>query len=153
MKKILLLLLLPFTLLGQKQAVVHINTDAYPSETYWIIMKDSLYGDTIAEVQAGYYTSGNSAFTDTIAIADSITNVCFLIRDSYGDGILSPGSYYFSICEDTLVSVPTPTFSSGMYYNRSVPTCQPNPPPSGPCVPMLVNINLDQFQSETTWDI
>ena len=153
MKKLLLLFLLPFTLLGQKQAVVHINTDAYPSETYWIIMKDSLYGDTIADVSPGYYTSGNSVFTDTITIADSIDNVTFLIRDSYGDGILAPGSYYFSICEDTLVSVPTPNFNSGMYYNRSVPNCQPNPPPLGPCVPMLVNINLDQFQSETTWDI
>ena len=76
-----------------------------------------------------------------------------LIRDSYGDGILAPGSYYFSICEDTLVSVPTPNFNSGMYYNRSVPNASPNPPPLGPCVPMLVNINLDQFQSETTWDI
>jgi hypothetical protein len=155
MKKLLLLLLLPLTLLGQKQAVVHINTDAYPSETYWIIMKDSLYGDTIAEVLPGYYTTGNSTFTDTVTIADSIDNVCFLIRDVYGDGILSPGSYYFSICNDTLVSVPTPTFTSGMYYNRSVPTCQPNPPPPPPvpCFPMLVNINLDQFQSETTWDI
>ena len=153
MKKLLLLFLLPFTLLGQKQAVVHINTDAYPSETYWIIMKDSLYGDTIADVSPGYYTSGNSIFTDTITIADSIDNVTFLIRDSYGDGILAPGSYYFSICEDTLVSVPTPNFNSGMYYNRSVPNCQPNPPPLGPCVPMLININLDQFQSETTWDI
>ena len=50
MKKLLILFLLPLTLLGQKQAVVHINTDAYPSETYWIIMKDSLYGDTIADV-------------------------------------------------------------------------------------------------------
>ena len=77
MKKILLLLLLPFTLLGQKQAVVHINTDAYPSETYWIIMKDSLCGDTIAEVQAGYYTASNSTFTDTITIADSILTFVF----------------------------------------------------------------------------
>lgn len=153
MKKILLLLLLPFTLLGQKQAVVHINTDAYPSETYWIIMKDSLYGDTIAEVQAGHYTSANSSFTDTVTIADSIDNVTFLIRDTYGDGIMSPGSFYFSICEDTVLAVPTPNFNSGMYWNRSVPNCMPNPPPSGPCNPMLVNINLDQFQSETTWDI
>ena len=153
MKKILILLLLPFTLLGQKQAVVHISTDAYPGETYWIIMKDSLYGDTIAEVQAGHYTAAGSSFTDTILIADSITNVCFLIRDSYGDGMLSPGSYHFTICEDTLVSVPVPSFTSGMYYNRTVPSCMPTGPPPGPCVPMMVNINLDQFQGETTWDI
>tara|TARA_R100001163_G_scaffold2073_8_gene3261 strand:+ start:903 stop:3113 length:2211 start_codon:yes stop_codon:yes gene_type:complete len=150
----LLLLLLPFTLLGQKQAVVHINTDAYPSETYWIIMKDTLYGDTIADVQPGYYTVANSSFTDTITIDDSITNITFLIRDSYGDGIASPGSFYFSICEDTIISVPTPNFNSGMFWNRSVPNCMPNPPPPlGPCVPTMVNINLDQFTSETSWEI
>ena len=40
-------------------------------------MKDSLYGDTIADVSPGYYTSGNSVFTDTITIADSIDNVTF----------------------------------------------------------------------------
>jgi hypothetical protein len=153
MKKILLLLLLPFTLLGQKQAVVHINTDAYPGETYWIVMKDSLYGDTIASVQAGYYSSANSVFTDTITIADSITNVTFLIRDAYGDGMSAPGSFYFSICDDTIVSAPSPSFNSGMYYNRTVPACMPIGPPPTNCVPAMVNINLDQFQSETTWDI
>ena len=153
MKKILLLLLLPFTLLGQKQVIVNLTTDTYPSETYWIFMKDSLYGDTIASVSSGYYTSANTSYADTIMLADSITNVTFLIRDTYGDGM--NGSLYVSICNDTIVSVPTPSFSSGIYYNRSVPTCQPNPPPPPPgvCVPAMVNINLDQFQSETTWDI
>ncbi len=151
MKKILLLLLLPFTLLGQKQAVVHINTDAYPSETYWIVMKDSLYGDTIASVQANHYDSANSSFTDTITIADSITNITFLIRDTYGDGM--NGSFYLSICEDTVVSVPSPNFNSGMFWNRLVPNCMPNPPPPGNCVPVMVNINLDQFTSETSWEV
>jgi len=153
MKKILLLLLLlPFTLLGQKQAVVHINTDAYPSETYWIVMKDSLYGDTIASVQAGHYNSANSTFTDTFAIADSVTNITFLIRDTYGDGM--NGSFYLSICEDTVISVPSPNFNSGMFWNRLVPNCMPNPPPpTGNCVPAMVNINLDQFTSETSWEI
>ena len=51
MKKILLLLLLPFTLLAQKPLAVIVTTDAYPTETYWILMKDSLYGDTIAVFQ------------------------------------------------------------------------------------------------------
>ena len=153
MKKLILLLLLPFALLGQKQVIVNLTTDTYPSETYWIFMKDSLYGDTIASVSSGYYTSANTSYADTIMLADSITNVTFLIRDTYGDGM--NGSLYVSICNDTIVSVPTPSFSSGMYYNRSVPTCQPNPPPPPPgvCVPAMVNINLDQFQSETTWDI
>ena len=63
MKKLLLILiLLPLVIFGQKQVIVNITTDTYPSETYWILMKDSLYGDTIASVQAGYYTSSNTSY-------------------------------------------------------------------------------------------
>ena len=153
MRKILLLTLLPFALLSQKNLVVHLNTDAYPSETYWIIFKDSLYGDTIASVDAGHYTSANSTFTDTVFLADTLTNITFLIRDTYGDGMMSPGSFYVSVCEDTIISVPTPNFNSGMYWNRLIPTCVPQPPPPGQCVPAMVNINLDQFTSETSWEI
>jgi hypothetical protein len=41
-----------------------------------------------------------------------------------------------------------------MYWDRAVPNCLPNPPPpSGPCVPTMININLDQFTDETTWDV
>ena len=76
MKK-LLLLLLPLTLFGQKEAIVHINTDNYPTETYWILMKDSLYGDTIASVPAGHYTSANTLHVDSLILPDSITNVTF----------------------------------------------------------------------------
>ena len=154
MKKILLLLLLPFALFGQKTLVVHMGTDAYPGETYWMIFKDSLYGDTIAATTAGHYTYANTSYTDTVVLADSITNITFLIRDTYGDGMMAPGNFYISICEDTIISVPSPSFSYGMYWNRLVPQCMPNPPPpSNNCVPALVNINLDQYQSETTWDI
>jgi len=152
MKKILLLLLLPFALLGQKPLAVIVTTDAYPTETYWILMKDSLYGDTIASVSAGHYTSANTTYIDSVMIADSITNVTFLMRDTYGDGIMAPGSFFVTICDDTLISVPTPNFNSGMYWNRSIPNCMPIPPPVN-CVPAMVNINLDQYQSETTWDI
>ena len=142
------------TLFGQKQTIIHVTTDSYPSETYWILMKDSLYGDTIAAVSPGHYTSANTSYTDTIMLADTITNITFLIRDTYGDGINAPGSFYVSVCNDTIVSIPTPNFNSGMYWNRLVPQCLPNPPPPvGPCVPAMVNINLDQFTNETTWEI
>ena len=152
-KHLFLLLLLPFVLFGQKQTVIHITTDNYPSETYWILMKDSLYGDTIAEVSPGHYTSANTSYTDTVMLADTVTNITFLIRDTYGDGIMAPGNFYVSICEDTIIAVPTPNFNSGMYWNRMVPSCLPNPPPPSNCVPALVNINLDQFTNETTWEI
>ena len=114
---------------------------------------DSLYGDTICNVPAGYYTSPNTTYTDTCYINDSITNITFLIRDTYGDGM--DGSYYVSVCGDTIVNYPNPSFGTGLYSNRPVPQClpPPPPPPPGPCVPTLVNINLDQYPEETSWDI
>jgi len=153
MKNLLLFILLPFITFAQKQAVIHITTDNYPSETYWTLFADSLYGDTICNVLAGYYTSPNTTYTDTCYISDSTTNITFLIRDTYGDGM--DGSYYVSVCGDTIVNYPNPNFQSGLYSNRQVPTCLPNPPPPppGPCVPTLVNINLDQYPEETSWDI
>ena len=153
MRNLLLLLLLPFITFAQKQAVIHITTDNYPSETYWTLFADSLYGDTICNVPAGYYTSPNTTYTDTCYINDSITNITFLIRDTYGDGM--DGSYYVSVCGDTIVNYPNPSFGTGLYSNRPVPQClpPPPPPPPGPCVPTLVNINLDQYPEETSWDI
>ena len=153
MKKLLLLLLLPFTLVGQKQVIVHITTDPWPSETRWVLHADSLYGNILGDVNYGYYTQPNTSHADTLYIPDSLTDISFVIYDSYGDGIQSPGSYFVSICGDTIVSYPNPSFTTGLYSNRTVPACMPTGPPTGPCVPAILNINLDQFQSETTWEI
>jgi hypothetical protein len=153
MIRILLLMLLPFIMVAQKQAVIHITTDNYPSETYWTLFADSLYGDTICNVLDGHYTLPYTTYTDTCYIDDTIANITFLIRDTYGDGM--NGSYYVSVCGDTIVNYPNPNFQSGLYSNRPVPSCLPPPPPQppGPCVPTLVNINLDQYPEETSWDI
>ena len=153
MKKLLILLLLPLSILAQKQAIIHVTTDQYPTETYWTLFADSLYGDTICNVPAGYYTSPYTTYTDTCYINDSITDITFLMRDTYGDGM--NGSYYVSICGDTVINYATPNFQSGIYSNRQVPNCLPPPPPQPPgaCVPTVVNINLDQYPEETSWDI
>ena len=153
MKKLLLLLLLPIITFGQKEVVIHVKTDSYPSETKWVLHDSAYGGDTIAHVDYGHYVNSSFMHRDTIYINDTITNVSFVIYDSYGDGIVN-GEYYVTICGDTIVDYPVSTFQSGLIHNRVVPQCMPNPPPPpGPCVPMLVNINLDQFQGETTWDI
>ena len=102
MKKILLLLLLPIITFAQKECVIHVTTDNYPTETYWTLFADSLYGDTIATVPAGYYTSPNTSYTDTCYINDSIADITFLMRDTYGDGM--NGSYYVTVCGDTIVN-------------------------------------------------
>ena len=157
MKKLLLLLLLPFTLLAQKEAVLHLTTDAFPAETYWYVISGSStnLGDTIDSVPAGYYTQANTTYSDTMYIADSITNITLLLRDTYGDG-MTGGSYYYQVCEDTIIDYPTPNpnIGYGLFHNRTVPQCMPNPPPpSGPCNAALIQINLDQYPSETSWDI
>ena len=56
MRNLILFILLPFITFGQKECVIHVTTDQYPTETYWTLFADSLYGDTIAMVPAGYYT-------------------------------------------------------------------------------------------------
>jgi hypothetical protein len=94
MKNLLLFILLPFVTFAQKECIIHVTTDQYPTETYWTLFADSLYGDTIAMVPAGYYTSPNTTYTDTCYINDSIADITFLMRDTYGDGM--NGSYYVS---------------------------------------------------------
>ena len=158
MKKLLLILLtiwftlcLPLLLFGQKEAIIHITTDTYPAETRWVLHSDSLNGPIIGDVNYGHYNAPNTTYTDTLYIADTITDITFVIYDSYGDGM--NGSYYVSICGDTIVSYPNPSFTTGLYSNRTVPACMPTGPPTGPCVPAVLNINLDQFTPETTWEI
>jgi len=91
MKKLLLLLLLPLTLFAQKEAVLHLTTDGFPTETYWFVISggSSNLGDTIASVPAGYYTQASTTYSDTMYIADSITDITVLLRDTYGDGMTS----------------------------------------------------------------
>ena len=109
LKKILyVLFLLPLLVFGQKETIIHINTDNYPQETRWVLHVDSIYGPILGDVNYGYYTQSNTSYTDTLYIPDSITNISFVIYDSYGDGITAPGSYYLSICGDTIVSYPVP---------------------------------------------
>jgi hypothetical protein len=151
--KLLFILLLPLMSFGQKETIIHITTDNYPQETRWVLYADSMYGALLSSVQYGYYTQPNTSHMDTLYIPDSLTNITFVIYDSFGDGISAPGSYFVSICGDTIVSYPTPSFNTGLYSNRTVPSCMPTGPPTGPCVPAILNINLDQFQSETSWEI
>ena len=152
MKKIFLLLLLPVLTYAQKEVIISIKTDYYPSETKWVLYDSVYQGDTLAHVPYGYYNQSNTMHSDTVYIADSITNISFVIFDSYGDGIVN-GEYYVSICGDTVVDYPVSTFTTGLIHNRTVPQCMPNPPPGNPGVPAKVVINLDQYQSETSWDI
>ncbi len=151
MKKIIFLFLLPIITFAQKEVVIMVKTDSYPAETRWVLYADSFQGPMVSEVQYGHYDSANTMNYDTLFLADSITNISWVIYDSYGDGIVN-GEYYVTICEDTIVNYPVSTFSNGLIHNRTVPQCMPQPPPVQ-LVPAKVIINLDQYQSETSWNI
>ena len=116
MKKILILLLLPIITFAQKEVIIHLTTDNYPSETRWVLHVDSFQGPILAEVNYGHYNSSNTPYMDTIYIPDSISNISWVIYDSYGDG-MPGGSYYVSICEDTIVNYSNPTFTTGLIHN------------------------------------
>jgi len=118
-----------------------------------VLHADSLYGNILGDVDYGHYTQANTSYTDTLYIPDSLIDISFVIYDSYGDGIQSPGSYFVSICNDTIIDYPNPSFTTGLVSNRIIPPCNGPPAPVGACVPATLNINLDQFQSETTWEI
>ena len=66
MKKILILILLPLLTFAQKECVVYINTDQYPTETYQTLYADSLYGDTLGYVTPGHYINSFVSHTDTV---------------------------------------------------------------------------------------
>ena len=151
MKKLLLILLFPIIAFGQKEVVIHVKTDSYPGETKWTLYKDAYQGDTLAFIPYGHYNSSNTINSDTVYIPDSITNISWVIFDQYGDGITN-GEYYVTICGDTIVNYPVSTFTTGLIHNRVVPQCMPQPPPAQ-LVSAKVIINLDQYQSETSWDI
>ena len=130
---------------------MHVKTDSWPGETQWTLYKDAYQGDTIAYVSYGHYATPNFMHIDTVYMADSITDISFVIYDSYGDGIVN-GEYYVTICGDTVVDYPVSTFTNGLMHNRTVPQCMPQPPPPQ-TVGAKVIVNLDQYQSETSWDI
>ena len=133
MKKIqllLLTLLIPFLGFGQcpvdnVDIVINIETDNWPAETYWMVFAHQYpgisAGDTIAQVSAGYYTSSNTSYYDTICLPP-MQNYAVLIRDTYGDG--GPTINVIECGTDTAWAFSGP-FNTGYYTTLGWPTCGP----------------------------
>jgi len=154
MKKLLLLLLLPFTLLSQSSyVIVEAQYDSWgPQESQFYITNNN--GDTVLHhvpmVPGEYYL--DTLWTN----AGSYTAI---LLDNYGDGWqTSSFAGYFRLqndCQGTIVEYicsPTNYFATEV-INFNLGPCQPNAPPVVTCVPAKVIINLDQYQSETSWEI
>jgi len=145
MKKLLLLLLLPFTVFSQSPfncvpTTIIINLDQYQSETSWDIkdVNDSVvaYGDSYW----AYPDYANVVETRCLPIGP----LTFTIYDSYGDGLNGAlwggldGSYYLIQCNDTLVYGDIPSFLFDTAHAFGSDAC---PPVFGCMDPLYLEFN------------
>ena len=153
MKK-LLLLLLPLNMLAQ-QSWVHFQVmfDFYgPQESNFFMVSNST-GDTAIFVQP----SAPYEYLDTILPLDTGYYTVTLV-DSFGDGWTSNQPAWFKMgnaCQGPILDLQL----QGIPFTQldTVVHILPCPPPGPPAPPIcettVININLDQYPSETTWDI
>ena len=150
MKNLLLLLLLPLNILAQ-QSWVHfqITFDFYgPSESSFFMVSDN--GDTAIYIQP----TSPYQYLDTVVPVDT-GYYTISLTDNFGDGWTSnqPSSFRAgNLCQGVMVDFQL----QGIPFTQldTVIHVLPCPPPAPPiCVPTLININLDQYPSETSWNI
>ena len=153
MKK-LLLLLLPLNMLAQ-QSWVHFQVmfDFYAPQESNFFMVSNNTGDTAIFVQP----SAPYEYLDTILLLDTGYYTVTLV-DSFGDGWTSNQPAWFKMdnaCQGQILDLQL----QGVPFTQldTVIHLLPCPPPGPPAPPIcettVININLDQYPSETTWDI
>ena len=145
MKKLLFLLLLPFTILAQGPpncvpTTIVINLDQYQSETAWAIY------DTAGNMLT--YGQGYGSQPDYASVVEQrclpAGDLTFTIYDSYGDGVNGAlwggldGSYYLIQCNDTLIYGTNAAFG---YDTTHVFVSDACPPIPGCMDPMYVEFN------------
>jgi len=141
-KKLLLLLLLPITLLGQNcvPTTIIINLDQYQGETSWDI-KDA--NDSIVAYGDSYWV-----YPDYAVVVEQrclpVGSLVFTIYDAYGDGLNGAlwggldGSYYLMQCNDTLIYGDDPAFDNDSIHVFVSDGC---PPVFGCMDPLYVEFN------------
>ena len=142
MKKLLLLLLLPFTLLGQNcvPTTIIINLDQYQGETSWDV-KDST-GNIVADGSEYWVYPDYANVIEQRCLP--IGPLTFTIYDSYGDGLNGAlwggldGSYYLMQCNDTLIYGDDPAFDNDSIHVFVSDGC---PPVVGCMDPLYVEFN------------
>mgnify|MGYP003115649941 FL=1 len=151
MNKILLLLLLPITLLGQDSWVnFKVQFDFYAPQESNFFMVGSNNGDT----NIYYQPTTPYEYLDTTIFINSGDYTITLI-DNFGDGWVSSQPAHFKMqnaCQGQIINW-DPVI--GTFFQRDTTiNILPCPPPTpSVCAPSTVIINLDQYQSETSWNI
>jgi len=152
MKKLLLLLLLLPTLLFAQDSWVRfqVQFDFYAPQESNFFMVSNGSGDTSIFFQP----TNQYEYLDTVLDINS-GNYTISLRDSYGDGWVStqPASFKMgNACQGDIIDW-SPVIGSFFQRDTTV-TIYPCPPPSPPqLVSAKVIINLDQYPSETSWEI
>ena len=147
-KLLLLLLLLPFTLLSQNSWInFEVRFDHYaPSESNFLVINNS-NGDT----SIFYQPTTSYEQLDTILNISAGSYTVYL-TDSFGDGWMSNSPASFKVsnnCQGQLINW-DPVVGSFFQRDTTI-TVLPCPPPA--CVPTMIYVNLDQYMSETSWNV
>ena len=152
---VFLLLGIQFAFSQNSYVVIEAQYDSWGPQESQFYITDGV-GDTIYHNQP---TQPYEYILDTLFLDAQTVNAILL--DTYGDGWQDTGTQgYFRAwngCQDTIVEF---ICSQTNYFATEIITfnlgpCLPNGPPGPPppCLPATVIINLDQYQSETSWEI
>ena len=121
--------------------LISLTTDAFPSETSWIVM--SAYGE---EATSDVFTGKDTAYNERMCL-DASRCYSFIINDRYGDGLTSAGAKFKLKVDDSVVlkSTRDPFVSLNASFGR----CECD----GDELEVGLAITTDQFPSENSWKI
>ncbi len=125
------------------EVTFNLNFDNYGSETSWTLKNSA--GQTV-ESGSGY-TNTSADVTETFCLPAGCYD--FTINDSYGDGICCSygnGSYSLVAADGTTISGASFTSSETQQICIGTP-----PPPT--CTDVTLDLNFDNYGSETTWTL
>jgi hypothetical protein len=125
---------------GERSLVVEIRTDQYPAETAWTVADAN---GTIYDEVDFYTYAPHTLYQTQVCVPDS-TCIIFTLRDSYGDGIFSPG-YYNILLEGDTLATGGPEFSNEVVLTFN---CGP-----GEICDHAIEVNEGQYtaESDDTW--
>ena len=126
------------------KVIVHVETDQYAQETSWMISNI----DTNTVVAEKYYSATVDDYTEFTHEICLPVDSCFIfeIRDSYGDGILSPGGYELTV-DGVVVAYRDDggsfSYEPALFGRGSLcPTLEPSSQPSESQAPTLTPTDL-----------
>ncbi len=93
---------------GQLDVAISVTTDDYPDEISWKVVSSS--GQTI---NSNVFDSQQTTYTTNLCLT-STSCYTFTISDTFGDGILDPGSFSVKVNGSVKLSMPNDGFAYAM---------------------------------------